>query len=171
MAKPPSPGPTQPQDSDPLDPPSLVGPPGSATVGEEVDEDLEEAEGADEAPEEEARRQGGKVGDMLRKAVAAGLGAVFMTEEGIRALVKDLKLPKDVVGYALSQAERSKAELLRIIGEEARRFFESAALRREFLRLLSDVTIEIKADVRLRPDGQAPEIKVRAASARRPKRG
>jgi hypothetical protein len=116
---------------------------------------------------EEERPLGGGVADRLRKAMLTGLGAVFMTEEGIRTLVRDLKLPKDAIGYVLSQAERSKAELFRVIGEELRRFFESAALRKELTKLLSDVTIEIRADVRLRPDGRQPEVKVHTVKAKR----
>jgi hypothetical protein len=108
--------------------------------------------------------------DMLRKAMVAGLGAVFMTEEGIRAYVKDLKLPKDVMGFVVGQAGRSKDELFRVIGEELRRFFESEVLHRELARLLSQVTIEINAQVRLRPDGKTEQkIEVRPVPARRAK--
>lgn len=114
---------------------------------------------------EEAKRLGG-VTDMFRKVMVAGLGAVFMTEEGIRTMVKDLKLPKDVVAYVVGQAERSKDELFRVIGEELRGFFQSPALRRELAKLLSDVTVEVKAEIRLRPDGEAPEVKVDAAARR-----
>lgn len=101
---------------------------------------------------DEPAKLSGIVPEIVRKAVITGLGALFMTEEGVRALVKELKLPKEIVGFITSQAERTKGELIRVIGEEVRRFFESAALRQEFLKLLSGVTIEIKADVRLRPD-------------------
>lgn len=155
--------------ADPLDPQ----PADSADEAEAEAEDGEvEASGLGSFADlggEEAPRAGG-VTDLLRKAVVAGLGAVFMTEEGIRALVKDLKLPKDVMGFVLGQAERSKTELFRIVGEEMRRFFESAALRRELSRLVSDMTIEVKAEIRLRPDGQMPDIKLASTSARRRKR-
>ncbi len=99
-----------------------------------------------------------------------GLGALFMTEEGVRTLVKELKLPKEIVGFILSQAERTKVEVTRIVGDEVRRFFESAALRQEFVKLLSTMTIEIRADVRLRPEGERavePEVRVRETKVRR----
>jgi len=104
--------------------------------------------------------------DMLRKAMVAGLGAVFMTEEGIRTYVKDLKLPKDVMGFVVGQAERSKDELFRVVGEELRRFFESAALRDELKKLMSEMTIEVKAEIRLRPDGQEPDVTITETAAR-----
>lgn len=115
--------------------------------------------------------EGRGLSDMLRKAMVAGLGAVFMTEEGIRTYVKDLKLPKELMGFVVGQAERSKDELFRVVGQELRHFFESAALRRELTRLLSEVTIELKAEIRLKPSGEGglpePEVKVHSATARR----
>lgn len=110
------------------------------------------------------------VTDVFRKAMVAGLGAVFMTEEGLRSMVKDLKLPKDVVGYIVGQAERSKDEFFRVIGDELRRFFENPALRRELTKVLSDMTIEVKAEIRLRPDGKSPEVKIGSTTARRGKK-
>lgn len=110
--------------------------------------------GADTEPGEPGEGRG--LSDMLRKAMVAGLGAVFMTEEGIRTYVKDLKLPKDVMSFVVGQAERSKGELFRVIGDELHRFFESETLRREVTRLLSQMTLEVKAEIRFKPnDGTA----------------
>ncbi len=124
---------------------------------------------------EEARRLGG-LQDMLRKAVVAGIGAVFMTEEGIRTTLKDLKLPKEVIGFILGQAEKSKDELMRVLSEELRRFFESAQLRQELIKVLSQVTIEVKAEVRLKPEGEEPgkvepQVAVKDAQIKRRRKG
>jgi hypothetical protein len=130
-------------------------------------------ESAGAADPDEKSRLYDRVPEMVRKAVITGLGALFMTEEGVRALVKELKLPKEIVGFITSQADRTKTEVTRIIGDEIRRFFESAQLRQEFVKLLSTMTIEIRADVRLRPDGEhavEPEIKLHEAKVRRSSR-
>lgn len=126
---------------------------------------------------EEARRLGG-VQDMLRKAVVAGIGAVFMTEEGIRQTLKELKLPKEVIGFILGQAEKSKDELMRVLSEELRRFFESAQLRQELIKVLSQVTIEVKAEVRLKPESETeagakvgPQVAVKDATIKRRRKG
>jgi hypothetical protein len=127
---------------------------------------------ADEGESDDGRRSGG-VPDMLRRAMVAGLGAVFMTEEGIRALVRDLKLPKEVMGFVVGQAEKSKGELIRVVSEELRRFFDSPALRHEIIKLLSEVTIEVKAEVRLKPEGDkavVPDVKVGEATVKRRKK-
>lgn len=92
------------------------------------------------------------VPEFVRKVAVAGLGAVFMTEEGIRNLAGQLKLPKEALGFVLGQAEKTKEEIGRVVSEEVRRFLQSEKLRDEFLKLLAGMTVEVKAEVRLVPD-------------------
>ncbi len=99
----------------------------------------------------------GRATDFMKKAMMAGVGALFLTEEGIRNVVGDLKLPKELLSSLVIQADRTKQELVRTLGEEVRRFLESTAVHEELHRLLNDVTIEVKAEVRLRP-GKAAEV-------------
>src|SRR5687767_9999473 len=102
----------------------------------------------------------GFVPEFVRKVAVAGLGAIFMTEEGIRNLAGQLKLPKEVLGFIVSQAEKTKDDVGRIVSEELRRFLQSEKLRDEFLKLLTGMTVEIKAEVRLLPPserGKSPE--------------
>ena len=114
------------------------------------------------------------VPEFVRKVAVAGLGAVFMTEEGIRSLAGQLKLPKEVLGFILSQAEKTKGEVGRVVSEEIRRFLQSEKLREEFLKLMAGMTVEVKAEIRLVPDkksghadGASPRVNVSELSARR----
>ena len=103
---------------------------------------------------DEPEREGARAGfvpEFVRKVAVAGLGALFMTEEGIRSLAGQLKLPKEVLGYILGQAEKTKDEVGRVVSEELRRFLQSEKLRDELLKLLSGATIEVKAQIRLIP--------------------
>src|SRR5499427_7481380 len=105
----------------------------------------------------------GFVPELVRKVAVAGLGALFMTEEGIRSLAGQLKVPKEVLGFIVSQADRTKDELSRMLSDEVRRFLQSDRFREEFLKLLSGMAIEINAEVRLVPDGQrshAPRVDI-----------
>lgn len=106
----------------------------------------------------------GSLADGVKKALLAGVGALFMTEEGARRLARDWKLPKEVASFLGQQASTAKDELLRLFGDEIRRFLESESLRKEFLKALSENTIEIRAEIRLRPakDGEAPRPEVTA---------
>jgi hypothetical protein len=100
--------------------------------------------------------------EALRKALLAGMGALFLTEEGARRLAREWKLPKELVGYLGAQASGAKDEVLRVFSDEVRRFFESEAVRREVTRALSSMVVEVKAEIRVRPDqlGELrPEVK------------
>ncbi len=88
----------------------------------------------------------------VRRMAWAGLGAVFMSEEGVRRLAGQLKLPKEAMGFLLSQAEKTKDEIGRVVSEEVRKLLQSEKLRDEMLKLIAGMTIEIRAEVKLVPD-------------------
>ena len=135
-------------------------------VEEERPPEAAETPQGDEVVDASAR---GFVADAVRKAVLTGLGAVFLTEEGARKLARDWKLPKEIVGFVTAQAGGAKDEIVRVVTEEVRKFFESEALRREFLRLLSSMSVEVHAEFRLKPakGGKLdPEVKVSGVKAR-----
>src|SRR4051795_2108999 len=87
----------------------------------------------------------GFVPEFVRKVAVAGLGAIFMTEEGIRNLAGQLKLPKEVLGFIISQAEKTKDEVGRVLTDELRRFLQSEKLREEFVKLMSGMTLDVRA--------------------------
>ncbi|WP_242361625.1 MULTISPECIES: hypothetical protein [Anaeromyxobacter] len=109
----------------------------------------------------------GLIPEAVKKAILAGVGAVFMTEEGARRLARDWKLPKDVIAFVGNQAHAAKDEILRAVSDEIRGFLQSEALRREFLNALADRTIEVKMEIRVRPDAEgAPRAEVKTAATR-----
>jgi len=108
----------------------------------------------DDLPPDEVKKLKGLVPDIVRRAVLTGVGALFMTEEGIRNLVGEMKLPKDALAFLLSQAEKTRAEVARVVTQETRRFLESETLRRELWKLLTSVTLEVNATVQLKPSGE-----------------
>lgn len=131
-----------------------------------------DADALDASPEGPGAR--GLIPDTVRKALLAGVGALFMTEEGARRLARDWKLPKEVIGFIGQQAQGAKDEVLRVFSEEVRRFLESEKVRSEFLKALSTMAIEVKAEIRLKPaeDGTLrPEVKSAVRPAQRVRRG
>jgi hypothetical protein len=98
----------------------------------------------------------GSIADGVKKALLAGVGALFLTEEGARRLARDWKLPKDVAAFLGTQAQSAKDEILRLFADEVRRFLESESVRREFWKALSENAIEIHAEVRFRPEKDGP---------------
>jgi len=105
-------------------------------------------------PAEETSPAGGTgtvgfLADVVRKTVLTGMGALFLTEEGARKLAREWKLPKELAGFLVQQAHGAKDEVLRVVGQEIRRFFESETFRRELLKLLEGMSVEVQAEIRL----------------------
>ncbi|HVP69335.1 MAG TPA: hypothetical protein VMT17_18945 [Anaeromyxobacteraceae bacterium] len=117
------------------------------------------------APEEQGAPAGsGTVGflaDVVRKTVLTGMGALFLTEEGARKLAREWKLPKELAGFLVQQAHGAKDEVLRVVGQEIRRFFESETFRRELLKLLEGMSVEVQAEIRLTEAAPRRRAKVR----------
>jgi len=108
----------------------------------------------DDLPPEEMKKISAIVPDIVRRAVLTGVGALFMTEEGIRNLVGDMKMPKDALAFLMAQAERTRGEVARVVTQEVRRFLESETLRREIWKVLTGVTLEVNATIQLKPSGE-----------------
>lgn len=96
------------------------------------------------------------VADMVRKALTIGVGAVFMTEETVRTLVKQYKLPTELVAGLLESASRTKEEFFKdlsdkMVNQVMSRVDVSALLH----ELLQNHEIELK--VRFKPLSKAPK--------------
>lgn len=129
-----------------------------------------------EAPDAELggeSRAAGSLADGVKKALLAGMGALFLGEESARRLARDWKLPKELIGYVGQQAHGAKDELLRMFAGEIRKFLESESFRKEFWRGLTENTIELEVKIRFHPDAAGePKPAVEAtARTRKPRKG
>ena len=106
-------------------------------------------------PRDKRGRLDGFIPDIVKRTFYAGLGAVFTTEEGIRKIASDLKLPKDVANYLIQQAASSKDELFRVVGKEMRGFLETVNISGELQKLLTSLSFEIKTEIRFIPNDEA----------------
>jgi len=107
--------------------------------------------------------------DVVRRAISLSSSALNSTEDGIRRLVAEFNLPREVAAYLMMQASASKDEMLRIVGSEVRRFLETVNLSGELQKLLTSLSFEIKTEIRFIPNDQAlvkPEIKNRTSVKR-----
>jgi len=144
----------------------------AADAGSERDDAAAREEG--EPRDRQRGRLEGFIPDIVKRTFYAGLGAVFTTEEGIRKIASDLKLPKDVANYLIQQAAASKDELFRVVGKELRGFLETVNISGELQKLLTSLSFEIKTEIRFIPNDEAisgvkPDIKVGRMSFRRKK--
>jgi isopentenyl diphosphate isomerase/L-lactate dehydrogenase-like FMN-dependent dehydrogenase len=108
--------------------------------------------------------------DLLRRTVYAGMAAVFSTDEGVRRIVSEMKLPREVANYVVQQAASSKDELFKIVAREVRGFLDSMNVSGELKKLLTSLSFEVKTEIRFIPNDEAvgikPEVRRRVAVKR-----
>ena len=112
-------------------------------------------------PEEGGRKVEWALPDLLKRGVLAGIGALFMTEDGVRSILGELKLPKEAAQFVINQVGRTKEDLFRMIASEIRGFLDSTNISEELRRALTGMSLEISTTVRFVPDKEQlkPEMK------------
>ncbi|MFT7613179.1 MAG: hypothetical protein ACI9J3_002149 [Parvicellaceae bacterium] len=91
------------------------------------------------------------VADIVKKVVSVGIGAAFMTEESVKATLKDIPLPKDIVTGLLQNAKTSKDEFVTTIRDEVRGLLSKTDVNKLLEELVSKYDIEINAKIKLHP--------------------
>ena len=59
-----------------------------------------------------------KAAEVMKKVLTVGVGAIFLTEESLRGLVGDLKVPKELLGGILESANKTKNEFLQNLSKD-----------------------------------------------------
>jgi hypothetical protein len=116
----------------------------------------------DELPETIRHRLERLVPELVKKTFAAGLGAVFSTEEGIRKIARE-SLP-EVAGYIASSADGAKDKVFDVIARETREFLATLNVSEEIAKILTTLSFEIKTEIRFIPNsdrfvGAEPDVK------------
>jgi hypothetical protein len=92
----------------------------------------------------------GKISDLLKKVLTTGVTAAFMTEESVRALLKDVPLPKDIVGGLVENAKNTKTEFVSSVKNELKTYLDKIDLSREIDKIVEKYDFEIKATISLK---------------------
>lgn len=99
--------------------------------------------------EEKDNYNSGKLGDWAKKIALTGMGALFMTEEGVRNLLSEMKLPKNVASAMITQAEKTKAEIRLLFAKEMRQFLEHIEVEKIIKKVLKNQSIDVKISIKL----------------------
>ncbi len=106
----------------------------------------------------------GLLPDSIKKALVSGLSALFMTEEGIRSALGDMRLPKEAMAFLLQQTERTRKEIFRAVSEELKSFLSTMDLATAVRKALVGMKLEVTAQVRF-VDEQRTETSIRSKVA------
>lgn len=104
-------------------------------------------------PVEEEGEDGslGLLPDILRRMMGLGFSGFFMTETALRKALGDT-LPKEWIEFAVEQSDRTRDEFIERLAGEIARTMEAIDLVSMAERVLEGHTLEVKAEIRLRPD-------------------
>ncbi len=86
-----------------------------------------------------------------KKLMTAGVGAFFLTEEALRTLVSEFKLPKEIVGSILDGAKNVRKEFMQNVVSEmmskVQDKFDPSVMMADFLKK-NEITLEVKIKVK-----------------------
>jgi len=102
----------------------------------------------------------GKVPDFVKKVFFAGVGAFFMTEEGVRNTLSELKLPKEIIYSFIQQTSNTRKELLKLVTGELRSYLSTVNVHGELQKILTGLNVEIKAQVKFIPNQENGTAKI-----------
>lgn len=98
------------------------------------------------------RRLEGVIPDIIKRAVEVGVEKAAEAPDTIKSFVGDMKLPKEIAHYLLSQVDETKNGLFRVVAKEMRDFLENTNIAGELQRALTTVQFEINTTIRFRPN-------------------
>lgn len=95
--------------------------------------------------EDKSGKKSGGMTEVARRILLTGLGAIFMTEEGIRKSLGDMKMPKEAMGYVLDTILKQKDEMLGLVGNELSKFLSKIKVHEEVQKALSGLQLHLDA--------------------------
>lgn len=112
-------------------------------------------------PAEEASRILRGLEALIPSIVRKSLGSVLSSEDGLRALVGDKNIPKELLGFLLGQIDATRRGILRIVSREIRVFLENVDFGGELAKILTTLSFEVRTEIRFIPNDERlkPSVK------------
>jgi hypothetical protein len=96
------------------------------------------------------RDNDGKLGDLFKKVLTTGVTTAFMTEEAIREVLKDVPVPKDMVGSLVENARNTKTEFVASVKSELKTYLEKIDLSKELDKIVDKYDFQVNATISLK---------------------
>ncbi len=93
-----------------------------------------------------------KATELVRKLLIVGVGTVFLTEESLRTLISDFKLPKDLIAGILESASKTKNEFLsKLSSDLLDRAMEKVDIQSLVQEILEKNELDLQIKLNFRP--------------------
>lgn len=92
-----------------------------------------------------------KAAEVMKRVLTVGVGAFFLTEESLRGLISDFKLPKEVLTALFESAQKTRDEFLKTLSKELMaQVIEKVDLKALAEELLEKNKLEIQCEINFR---------------------
>jgi len=96
-----------------------------------------------------------KATDFVKKVLTVGMGTLFLTEESLKNMVSEFKLPKELLGGILESANKTRKEFLGNLSQDLmNRVSEKMDVRALVDEILEKNEIEIHMKVSFKAKGK-----------------
>ena len=82
----------------------------------------------------------------------------------LRNFMGELKLPREIITHIISQVDETKQAALGVVSREMRLFLERTNLADELAKLLTQVSFEVKTQVRFVPSDKALKAQIKSTT-------
>ena len=88
-----------------------------------------------------------QLAEAMKKVVLTGVGTIFLTEETVRSYLGELKLPKEMWGGFLENAQKTKSEFLAAFAKEAAQTLSKIDVAAEAQKFLNGHKVRISIEL------------------------
>lgn len=86
---------------------------------------------------------GGDRRGLLKKAISAGLGTLSITEGAVRGMLKEGKMPRQIIGAAVGTVEKAQKEFLTLLAKELGDYLKHLNVAEETKKVLDGMEITV----------------------------
>jgi len=103
----------------------------------------------------------GKATDFIKKMLTVGVSTIFLTEESIRTMVQELKLPTEFLSGVLKSAQDTKNQFLKSLSQEVMSRVGDKVDPRAFIdEILTRYEIEMNVKFNFKKKGEDSKIEL-----------
>lgn len=88
---------------------------------------------------------------IVKKGIESGIGVISKSEDTVRALIENAKLPKEAATLLIEQVDETKRGLYQVVAKEIRDFLQSTNFASDVKKILTGLAFEVKMEVRFKP--------------------
>lgn len=119
---------------------------------------------------EGGRERDGLLERMVKRGIESSIGAISKSEDTLRGVIENLKLPHNVASVVLDQVDETKKGLYTVVAKEMRDFLSTTNFAGDVKKILTGLAFEVKMEVRFKSVDDTVRPDVRADASLKPSR-